>query len=98
MRENEQSRAEQSEDSAAGGGRVSYSPKHSFEMFASVAVGSTCVSLEYRDFMLCSKSLSSSSALRTSLLVGCGVRMHTHARTQAENHSDHREHANTVST
>lgn len=51
------------------------------EMFVSVAVGSTCVSLEYRDFKLCSKSLSSSSALRTSLLVGVAY-ARTHARKQ----------------
>lgn len=46
-------------------------------MFVSVAVGSTWISLEDRDLKLCSKSLCSSSALRTSLLVGVA-----HARKQ----------------
>lgn len=54
----------------------SHSPKT--EVFVLVFVCSTCVTEEVRDFMLCSKTLSSSSALRPSLLVGV-----EYARTQA---------------
>lgn len=39
-----------------------------------VHVCSTCALEEFSDFMLCSKTLSSSSTLRVSLLVGVGVR------------------------